>query len=29
MSADEMFEKLGFKGKQRGNYIEYVKTDNQ
>lgn len=26
--ADEMFEKLGYKKKQIGQYIEYCKTDN-
>ena len=28
MSADKMFEELGYKMKQKGNYIEYVKVNN-
>ena len=28
MSADEMFEKLGYKMKQKGFYIEYCKKNN-
>lgn len=26
--ADEMFEKLGYKKKEKGQYIEYVKVNN-
>lgn len=28
MNADEMFEELGYKKKQKGQYLEYVKVDN-
>lgn len=26
--ADEMFEKLGYRKRQKGQYIEYIKTEN-